>query len=669
MAACQALLTLLLLTWVSLASAVPPEMETARWSGLYQQDREKYQQALAALDENNIQLFKQLENELEDYPLHPYLRYQYLTKNIDRLSDRTVTEFLNQYADTPLGPRLKHRWLRILATQGQWELYLDQFDENIQSTELKCYALWAQHKTGRLVASLPPIEDLWLVAHSQPDSCNPVFKHWISLTYVDDEVIWQRFVLAMRNRKSRLAKYLIRFMPEDTQVDARLYRDVYFRPAHLEQRTKFQNLTPKKEAIFIHGMERLAHRDPHLAQKLWAEYSQDHNFTKRQNQNVTRHIILGYARQGYPDQYQQALKAYPDQLDVDLIEAGIKLSILQQNWAQVAERIKSLPAGTQRLNHWQYWNARALQQTSDDNDGDSIRILTALSAKRDYYGFLAADYLNLPYQTNQQSYAFDGNFLEQFKRLPGIIRARELYLVGNQLDARREWRAASATFTNDQHYVAAQHAYQLSWYSQAIKSAIDAERWHDLTLRFPLAFESEFIRAAKAQDLDENWLLAVARQESAMMPDAQSHKGARGLMQLMPRTAREVARKHNIQLLNNRQLLQPETNIKIGSTYLKQLYVEFGRNSIFATAAYNAGPHRVKNWLASNPHLPLDVWVEQIPYAETRQYVKNVLAYSVIFALKRRENNFRMATAPYLDTLSSTLAAAKPVIINKDMEN
>jgi soluble lytic murein transglycosylase len=644
-------------------------METARWSNLYGQDREKYQQALAALDENNIALFKKLENELADYPLYPYLRYHYLTKNIDRLSDRTVTEFLNQYADTPLGPRLKHRWLRMLATQGQWELYLDQFDNSIQSTELKCYALWAQHKTGRMVASLPSIEDLWLVAHSQPESCNPVFKHWTSLTTVDDEVIWQRFVLAMRNRKSRLARYLIRFMPEDAQVDAQLYRDVYFRPARLKQQAQFLDLTAKRETILIHGMERLAHREPLLAQQLWAEYSQDHHFNERQNQTVARHIILGYAQQGYPDQYQQALKAYPDQLDVDLIEAGIKLSILEQNWAQVTDRINSLPAATQQLNHWQYWNARALQQISDNNDADSIRILTALAAKRDYYGFLAADYLNLPYQTNQQGYAFDGNFLELFKHLPGIIRARELYIVGNQLDARREWQWVSTAFNNDQHYAAAQYAYQLKWYSQAIKSAIDAERWHDLTLRFPLAFESEFTNAAKSQGLDENWLLAVARQESAMMPDAQSNKGARGLMQLMPRTAKEVARKHNIQLRNNSQLLQPETNITIGSTYLRTLYDEFESNVIFATAAYNAGPHRVKKWLGNSNHLPLDIWVEQIPYAETRQYVKNVLAYTVIFALKRSEDNFRMATAPYLDTLSSALAAARPVTINNDLGN
>ncbi len=453
-----------------------PDMEARRVTSSVEQDREKYIQALNALGEGKYTRFKKLRNELEDYPLLPYLSYRYLVKTLNTLPASEVNAFLKQYPDTPLAPRLRYSWLKTLANKGEWSRYLEHFDSNIQSTELICHALWAQHKTGQTVESLPLVKDIWLAGHSQPDACNAIFKHWSMQGNMDDEIVWERFTLAMRNGKTRLARYLIRYMSTDRQLTAKLYRDIYFRPSRLSQKSLFLHLTPEKELILIHGMERLARRDAGLARELWDHYNREHNFTQLQNQKIVHQIILGHARQGNDARYQLEFDSYSFPHEVVLIEAGIKLAIGQQQWSHVIERINLLPAPSRQLNHWQYWYARAHYITASGN-GESLQILESLAAKRDYYGFLAADFLNLPYQTNQQSYPLDGNFYEQFKRLPGIIRARELHALGNHLDARREWQRATRGFSNDQHYVAAHYAYQFSWYSQAIKSAIDAERW------------------------------------------------------------------------------------------------------------------------------------------------------------------------------------------------
>jgi soluble lytic murein transglycosylase len=249
---------------------------------------------------------------------------------------------------------------------------------------------------------------------------------------------------------------------------------------------------------------------------------------------------------------------------------------------------------------------------------------------------------------NAQHYSLDGNFLERFKLLPAVIRAQELLINGQITEARREWNQVTLSFNEDQHYTAAHYAHQIGWDSQAIRSAISAKRWHDLELRFPLSFEKDFEKIAQLRNLNSNWLIAMARQESALTADAVSPAGARGLIQIMPDTATAVAQKHNIAYQSRQQLFDPEKNIELAGAYITSLLERFDGNNIYATAAYNAGPYRVEKWLNTTRDLPIDVWIESIPFYETREYVKNVLAYSVIYAHRRHQYGLQMATVNYL---------------------
>ena len=619
--------------------------------------RSQYVEALKALERGQTKQFNQIREQLKDYPLYPYLDYAYLRVQMKRHTpSQGVAEFLAEHPNTPLAPQLKHYWLRTLAKRGQWQRYLAFYDDQINSVELKCYALWAEYKTLDTAEALAKVEPLWLVGYSQPNACEPIFKVWRE-QYLTDELTWRRFSLAMAARKTQLARYLIRYMSPELQAQAKLYREIHFYPERL-QRKNFEELDAKSEEILLHGIKRLARKDALLCHSMWEAFRAKFNFSVAIKQEVNHSIILNLAKQGHTVAFSQALADYPYPNDTALLEAGVEMMIRQQRWEALIQLIDLLPAPSQQMPQWQYWYGRAMQYaTPTVKDISSEAIYTQLAKTRDYYGFLAADHLNIDYELSAQSYSLKNNFIEQLNQSPGMVRAKELFLLGYTTEARREWVWASKAYDADQHYAAAYFAQQLGWNSQAIQSAISAERWHDLNLRFPLAYQEAMDNAATDRQLDVNWLLAIARQESAMNSDAQSPKGASGLMQIMPSTAKSLSKNHGIKYRSTYDLLNPMKSIELASAYLKDLLVQFKGNSIYATAAYNAGPHRVSGWLKKNSDQPIDIWIESIPFAETRQYVKNVLAYSVIFAKLRQEEGFRMATAQYLSNLSPQLAA------------
>lgn len=628
------------------ASATPQPQD--KW----QQARINYQLARKILEKRDFGAYLALREELTNYPLYPYLEYKYLRKRLNKSTTAPFTkelqQFLTTWSSTPLAGPLKHQWLRKLAKSRQWQQYLNNFDAQVKSSELRCYALWAEHKTGNTEHALNQVPELWLVGKSQSDACNPIFELWIRNNKLTDTMAWNRFELAMTAGNPTLARYLIRFMSPKHQKLAKLYRETYLYPERLKTLPRFKPFNNEHRNIILQGFKRLARRDSLLAYQLWPEYQKTQQFHPRQITLINRHIMLWLAHQDNSLIYQEALQRFNSQADNTIREAGIRLAVRQQDWPLIISLTQQLSGDAQNSTRAQYWLARAQLETGATPAQVVKENLRALSQQRDYYSFLAADYLQQPYKMNPQRYSVDGNFLERFKQLPSIVRVRELLQTNQTTEARREWYQTTLEFDENQHYTAAHHAQQIGWNSQAIRSTIAAKRWHDLELRFPLSFERTIEEAAHHRQLNSNWLFAMARQESALTPEAVSHKGARGLIQIMPATARNVARKHKIPYHSRQQLFDPKKNVELASAYLNSLLKQFDGNDIYATAAYNAGPHRVKKWLKTTRHLPIDVWIESIPFHETRQYVKNVLTYSAIYAHRRNQYNFQMATTNYL---------------------
>jgi len=641
------LVSVLSATFVQATSAQATQVDGSNLITQWQQSRSDYQLARTMLEKRDFGAYLTLREELTNYPLYPYLEYEYLRKRLSKVPATEIQAFISNWSDTPLAAPLKNRWLRELAKAGKWQQYLNNFGDSVKSPELQCHALWALHKTGHTEEALSKVPELWLVGHSQADACNPIFELWTRQDQLTEDMLWQRFKLAMQAGNLTLARYLSRSMSPKHQHIGKLYREIYQHPERLKTRSKFDLNNPEHREIISAGFKRLARRDSLLAFKLWPQY-QSSKFHPRQINLTNRHIMLWLAHQDNSLTFQVTLEQHRALITTDVLEAGIRLAVRLQQWPLVISLTNQLPDQQRSSTRSQYWLARAQLETGAIPKEAVLKNLHGISLQRDYYSFLAADYLQQPYRMNEQHYGLDGNFLERFKQLPGIVRAQELIHAEQTTAARREWYQATKNFNKNQHYTAAHHARLIGWNSQAIRSAIAAKRWHDLELRFPLSFEENFEETAQQRHLNSNWLFAMARQESALTPDAVSHAGARGLIQMMPRTAKNIARKHKIPYHSRQQLFDPEKNIELASAYLTSLLDQFDGNNIYATAAYNAGPHRVEKWLKTTAHLPIDVWIESIPFHETRQYVKNVLTFSVIYAYRRQQSSLQMATMYYL---------------------
>ena len=291
--------------------------------------------------------------------------------------------------------------------------------------------------------------------------------------------------------------------------------------------------------------------------------------------------------------------------------------------------IATMTAEERGSEQWRYWRAVALARNGND---DAARlVLKPLAAERSYYGFLAADELGIDYAFADDRLRADDAVIETLAQRPDLIRARELFLVGLDSRGRSEWDAVMAGLSDEQKTQAAVLAHRWGWHSRAIATAAAVGHYDDLALRYPLPFRQSFERGASSASIPTTWALGIARSESLFMRDVRSCAGAIGLMQLMPATGRQVAREIKLAYSGLDTLTDPDHNIRLGTSYLGSMAARYDGNHVLATAAYNAGPHRVDRWLPQSAVVDARVWIENIPFNETRKYVRRVMAAETIF--------------------------------------
>ena len=286
-------------------------------------------------------------------------------------------------------------------------------------------------------------------------------------------------------------------------------------------------------------------------------------------------------------------------------------------------------AGENSAEEWRYWRAMALQRAGQVLAANAE--FQSLAAERSYYGFLAADELDLPYALEHTDLTSDEDQLAKMASRSDLLRARELYLVGLDGRGRSEWDAVVAYFTPTEKAQAAILADRWGWHSRAILTAASIGEYDDLSLRYPLPFENDFKQHSSAAQISTPWAYGIARSESLFMRDIRSSAGAIGLMQLMPATGRTVAREINLPYFGLDTLTDPQANIRLGTMYLGAMARRYGGNRVLATAAYNAGPHRVDRWMPEQGSIDARIWIENIPFDETRKYVRRVLLAETIF--------------------------------------
>ena len=278
---------------------------------------------------------------------------------------------------------------------------------------------------------------------------------------------------------------------------------------------------------------------------------------------------------------------------------------------------------------WRYWRAIAHIESGDALN--AIGELESLRLERSYYGFLAADKLGKNYALDDTSLIVDEAKLRDLEARAEIVRARELFYVGQEGRGRSEWDSVIRHLPDEEKLQAAILAHRWGWHSRAIAAAATIGEYDDLSIRYPLPYKQSFEAFSTQAKISSTWAYGIARSESLFMRDVRSHAGAIGLMQLMPATGRDVANGIKLPYSGLTTLIDPDSNIRLGTTYLGQMAARYGGNQVLATAAYNAGPHRVDRWLPEDGAMDARIWIENIPFNETRKYVKRVLAAQAIF--------------------------------------
>lgn len=593
------------------------------------QARADYQRAVALFEAGRSTAFRHAMKSLEGYVLHPYLVYYDARSRVNHLSPDAAAAVRERLADMPLGERFHTAWLLAQARRGRWQRYRDHYVAQTRA-DAQCYYARALYRTGDRAEALALAPGLWRVGESQPKACDPLFEAWMATGAPSESLAWARLGLAIDNNERTLARYLLRFFRGSAEKAARAYHDGHRSPSIVRQMGRFPDTEYGHEAL-AHALIRYARREPGAAADLWRRYRQRLNVSAATSAHIDWQLELALARGGEFPQAAERPAARPSAIRNGMAEA----SVAHLRWDSAAQWIGAMSEANGRTHRWRYWLARASLEGDDAERGQAL--LTELAQERDYYGFLAAQRLGAAPALNEHPTGANAEAQAAVRRHPAVERMVELYAVGDAVNARREWNRVYDELSTEERGALVELAAEIGWVGQAIIGASRAELTDRLALRFPTPFPHIFRRYAFEANLPLAFVFAVSRQESAFNPKAVSRAGARGLMQLMPATARATARQARLPQPSTAALFDPDTNVRLGAHHLAHLMQRYDGHRALVAAAYNAGSARVNRWLKERGGLPTDVWIETIPFAETRGYVKSVLAFSHVYAHRMGE--------------------------------
>ncbi len=598
--------------------------------------RQLFLQAENAIKKNNDAEYFLLAEQLKDYPLQPYLQYQWLKKHLD--NEAQIKKFLLQHKDSRYAGKLKRKWLYHLARHKQWPLFL-QFYSDSKETKLNCYHHIAQFNTRNKLAALNGAKNLWDVGYSQPRECDSLFVLLKKSSLFTQDLRWQRFDGALRNNKTGLAVYVKNLMPQAYHATAQLWLNLHRNPSRYIPRLLNLTQTTQSALMFSHAVDRLASNNVNTAIEIWDANKQSFNIDKKTTNRLEKRLAFKLAFEREAGAYQRFSQL--DANDYSSRAWRVRVALSAQNWQNVLTAIQALNEIEIKKEKWQYWLARAYLET--DGVEKAQTILTELSNKRSYYGYLAADRVNTLYQLSDNPVVVSTEEISRLKYQKEYRIAYELKILGRETEAKLQWWHALRQSNKTEIITAAKLAQQWQWDEIAIFTIAKVKHWDDIEMRFPLSFADKIHENSTQQKLNPAILFGLIRRESAFNKKAHSPAGARGLMQIMPQTGRQIAREFNEHWHGSNSLYNPAINLRYGSYYYQKLLTRFDGNYSIALAAYNAGPNRVKKWLPESEALPADIWIETIPFHETREYVKNVLAYALIYQQRTQRNELSMS--------------------------
>lgn len=617
------------------ALALLPQNPAAANSGIEKQ-RELFRQVYADVERGHWDSVDALSATdralLEGYVLWPDLRAAWFRATMSTTERDSLEAFLDRHGTLKPARELRYSYALHLAGSGQLDRFLRIYRTYYQGlgvARLDCIALHAEIEAGSGDRIELRGRDLWLTGHSQAKECDPVFAYMREQKQLTEDDYRARFALAIEAREFTRARWLARSLDEALLEQANDWLQARSRPEQFVDAHEHRADNALTREQLAYAIERITYRDPQRALQLWDRLESAHAFPARLRHATRRHIALWTARDNLAGAYDLLTSLPLETQDEEVMRWRARVSLRDEQWTDLLNDIAMMTTDERDSDQWRYWRGIALARTGRDIAARTA--LEPLAAERSYYGFLAADELGSAYAFDHDTLRPDERVIELLSRRHDLVRARELFKVGLDGRGRSEWDAALARLATDQKTQAAVLAHRWGWHSRAIATAASVGHYDDLALRYPLPFRQSFEQHATSASIPTTWAFGIARSESLFMRDVRSSAGAIGLMQLMPATGRRVARQIKLAYSGVDTLTDPHQNIRLGTTFLGSMVARYDGNHVLATAAYNAGPHRVDRWLPQSGVVDARVWIENIPFNETRKYVRRVMAAETIF--------------------------------------
>jgi soluble lytic murein transglycosylase len=591
---------------------------------------------------------------LEAYAIHDYLLAARLRRDLVQRPgedlDTAIDAFLQAHPGQPVTHGLRRDWLANLAQRRRWDRFLP-LSADVTDPLLVCDRLEGRLATGDTEGLGAAALARWSQPQKQPAECNEVFAWLRQQNLLTPALAEARTRAALAADNPRLAREFALDTPAARTAALLQWSDLLEAPkSALTVFATHPTLTVEPDALAA-GFEKLARTDSSGALNLLPLLLARQDLSPALQNRLQRAAALG-AAYGRDPRALSAFDSLPaDMHDSQVEEWRVRAALWAGDYDKALSWIEHMPADLATQPRWRYWRARATAATAGADA--AAPLFNDVANLRDYYGYLAADRLHRRYSLNARPSPDDVKAQNAIAVEGGLIRAHELFACDMADDAALEWTTVLGGAEAAVKVQAAHLAARWGWYAESITTLAQAGEWDDVRLRYPRPYPDAVAEASRLANVPADWILSVMRQESLYRKDAVSRADARGLMQMLPGTATAVARRWHLPVPRNDSLFDPSVALPLGAAYLRELFDRHAGQLGLSLAAYNAGPAPVARWLPPNS-MDADVWIENIPYAETRSYVQHIFEHIVAFA------SVRDADPPRLDALMPAVQPATP---------
>ena len=562
------------------------------------------------------------------HELQSYVDYWSLQQRIDEADPSEIMQFLAEERDTVLADRLRADWLRQLGMRRLWDDFDREFPALVRSgLEIDCYVLQRKIARGETSAQ-DEARTLWRSDSNLPSSCNPLMESLLNNGRLTTNDIWDRIRALLEAKRQSAAKLATTWLPGEEQPDAKTIDAIAANPLRylVRLRPNFASTRVGRE-MALYALQRLARKDPQVAASQWE--SLKGKFSPTERGYLYGQLAYRAAQDHLPQAVSWFEAAGDTQLNDEQYQWKVRAGLRAGDWRFVRQAIESMPPALGEKPDWIYWRARALQNLGKSDEAQ--RLFESIGGQPTFYGVLADEELGRPITLPPTAAKPTKAEIARAAATPAIQRALALLRLDLRIEAIREWNWALRGQDDRFLLAAAELAQRNGIFDRAINAADRTRSEHDYAVRYMAPFRETVEPMTRELGLDKAWVYGLMRQESRFVATARSSAGAQGLMQLMPATARWVARKIGLKDFHPSRISNADLNVELGASYLKIVLEDLDNQPVLASAAYNAGPGRAQRWRDGKP-LEGAIYAETIPFRETRDYVKNVMSNAVFYS-------------------------------------